>query len=121
MAVFPVNCIPQGFPGMTEELLYVYNQVPEGVDWAAVVKNAMDKYNVEIAGGLGPTAGRVWRVGLLVSVHHAFQYNRLQLNLMRLDVELAKCYILIELEITCRATMPNWRMSSWSLPHSGTV
>ncbi|CAL8465427.1 g4963 [Coccomyxa elongata] len=40
-------------------------KVPEGVDWAAVVKNAMDKYNVEIAGGLGPTAGRVWRVGLL--------------------------------------------------------
>jgi alanine-glyoxylate transaminase/serine-glyoxylate transaminase/serine-pyruvate transaminase len=33
-------------------------QVPEGVDWAAVCKNAMDKYNVEIAGGLGPTAGK---------------------------------------------------------------
>ena len=28
-------------------------QVPEGVDWAAVVKNAMDTFNVEIAGGLG--------------------------------------------------------------------
>ena len=41
-------------------------QVPEGVDWAAVVKNAMDKYNVEIAGGLGPTAGKVWRVGIMV-------------------------------------------------------
>lgn len=42
-------------------------QVPDGVDWAAVVKNAMDKYSVEIAGGLGPTAGRVWRVGIMVS------------------------------------------------------
>ncbi len=40
-------------------------QVPAGVDWAAVVKNAMDKYNVEIAGGLGPTAGLVWRIGLM--------------------------------------------------------
>jgi alanine-glyoxylate transaminase/serine-glyoxylate transaminase/serine-pyruvate transaminase len=40
-------------------------QVPEGVDWAAVVKNAMDKYSVEIAGGLGPTAGKVWRVGIM--------------------------------------------------------
>jgi aspartate aminotransferase-like enzyme len=40
--------------------------VPDGVDWAAVVKNAMDKYNVEIAGGLGPTAGKVWRVGIMV-------------------------------------------------------
>ncbi|KAK9903304.1 hypothetical protein WJX75_002360 [Coccomyxa subellipsoidea] len=40
-------------------------KVPEGVNWAAVVKNAMDKYNVEIAGGLGPTAGKVWRVGIM--------------------------------------------------------
>ena len=40
-------------------------KVPEGVDWAAVVKNAMDKYEVEIAGGLGPTVGKVWRIGLM--------------------------------------------------------
>lgn len=40
-------------------------KVPAGVDWAAVVKNAMDKFDVEIAGGLGPTAGKVWRVGLM--------------------------------------------------------
>ena len=40
-------------------------QVPEGVDWAAVVKNAMDTYNLEIAGGLGSTAGKIWRVGLM--------------------------------------------------------
>lgn len=41
-------------------------KVPEGVDWAAVTKNAMDKYNLEIAGGLGPTAGKVWRIGIMV-------------------------------------------------------
>jgi alanine-glyoxylate transaminase/serine-glyoxylate transaminase/serine-pyruvate transaminase len=41
-------------------------QVPEGVDWAAVVKNAMDTYSVELAGGLGPTVGKVWRVGIMV-------------------------------------------------------
>jgi alanine-glyoxylate transaminase / serine-glyoxylate transaminase / serine-pyruvate transaminase len=40
-------------------------QVPEGVDAMAVVKNAMDTYKVEIAGGLGPSAGKAWRVGLL--------------------------------------------------------
>ncbi|GBF94809.1 hypothetical protein Rsub_07981 [Raphidocelis subcapitata] len=40
-------------------------KVPAGVDWAAVVKNAMDRYSLEIAGGLGPTAGKVWRVGLM--------------------------------------------------------
>jgi hypothetical protein len=26
-------------------------KVPEGVDWAKLVKNAMDKFNLEIAGG----------------------------------------------------------------------
>ena len=41
-------------------------QVPEGVDALALCKNAMDKYSVEIAGGLGPTAGKVWRVGIMV-------------------------------------------------------
>jgi len=40
-------------------------KVPDGVDWAAVIKHAMDKYAVEIAGGLGPTAGKVWRVGIM--------------------------------------------------------
>lgn len=32
------------------------------MDWAALVQNAMNKFNLEIAGGLGPTAGKVWRV-----------------------------------------------------------
>lgn len=40
-------------------------QVPEGVDPMKVITNAMDKYKVEIAGGLGPSAGKVWRVGIL--------------------------------------------------------
>ncbi len=45
-------------------------QVPEGVDCLALCKNAMDKYSVEIAGGLGPSAGKVWRVGIMVSIQH---------------------------------------------------
>jgi alanine-glyoxylate transaminase/serine-glyoxylate transaminase/serine-pyruvate transaminase len=40
-------------------------QVPDGVDAIALVKNAMDTYKVEIAGGLGPSTGKAWRVGLL--------------------------------------------------------
>ncbi len=40
-------------------------QVPEGCDWASLLGNAMEKYNVEIAGGLGPTIGQIFRVGLL--------------------------------------------------------
>jgi len=40
-------------------------KVPEGVDWKAVIVYAMEKYKLEIAGGLGPTAGKVWRIGLM--------------------------------------------------------
>jgi alanine-glyoxylate transaminase/serine-glyoxylate transaminase/serine-pyruvate transaminase len=40
-------------------------KVPEGVDWAAVTQEAMSHYAVEIAGGLGPTVGKVWRVGIM--------------------------------------------------------
>mmetsp|Transcript_9506 Transcript_9506/g.28846 ORF Transcript_9506/g.28846 Transcript_9506/m.28846 type:complete len:416 (-) Transcript_9506:304-1551(-) len=40
-------------------------KVPEGIDWAAVIKNAMDMYSLEIAGGLGPSAGKCWRVGIM--------------------------------------------------------
>lgn len=39
--------------------------VPAGVKWDAVPKYIMEKYSVEIAGGLGPTAGKVWRIGLM--------------------------------------------------------
>jgi alanine-glyoxylate transaminase / serine-glyoxylate transaminase / serine-pyruvate transaminase len=45
-------------------------QIPDGVDFAAVIKNAMDVYNVEISGGLGPSIGKVWRVGIMVNPAH---------------------------------------------------
>lgn len=40
-------------------------KVPPGVDWAAVTATALRDYHLEIAGGLGPTAGAVWRVGVM--------------------------------------------------------
>jgi len=39
--------------------------IPDSVDGAAVAKQLMDDYNIEIAGGLGDLAGKVWRVGLM--------------------------------------------------------
>lgn len=40
-------------------------RVPEGVDAAAVSRKLLTEYNIEIGGGLGDLAGKVWRVGLL--------------------------------------------------------
>jgi alanine-glyoxylate transaminase/serine-glyoxylate transaminase/serine-pyruvate transaminase len=40
-------------------------RVPEDVDAAAVSRRLLAEYNIEIAGGLGDLAGKVWRVGLM--------------------------------------------------------
>lgn len=39
--------------------------VPEGVDAAKLSAHAMQRFSVEISGGLGPLAGKVWRVGIM--------------------------------------------------------
>lgn len=39
--------------------------LPSGVDGTQVIRYAMERYNVEIGGGLGPSAGKVIRVGLM--------------------------------------------------------
>jgi alanine-glyoxylate transaminase/serine-glyoxylate transaminase/serine-pyruvate transaminase len=40
-------------------------RIPEGVDGKAVARKLLDEYNLEIAGGLGELAGKVWRIGLM--------------------------------------------------------
>ncbi|KAF6029417.1 AGXT [Bugula neritina] len=39
--------------------------VPQGVDWKAVTGYLMKNYRIEISGGLGYTAGQIWRIGLM--------------------------------------------------------
>ena len=40
-------------------------KVPAGADDAAVRKRLRDEHRIEIGGGLGPLAGKVWRIGLM--------------------------------------------------------
>jgi alanine-glyoxylate transaminase / serine-glyoxylate transaminase / serine-pyruvate transaminase len=40
-------------------------RVPEGVDDAAARRHLLDEFNIEIGAGLGPLAGKIWRVGLM--------------------------------------------------------
>jgi alanine-glyoxylate transaminase / serine-glyoxylate transaminase / serine-pyruvate transaminase len=40
-------------------------RVPDGVDAKAVAGRLLREYNIEIAGGFGPLAGQIWRVGLM--------------------------------------------------------
>ena len=39
--------------------------IPQGVDDLAVRTQLLDEFNIEIAGGLGPLKGKIWRVGLM--------------------------------------------------------
>lgn len=49
------------------ERLWTLNavRVPDGVDEAAVRRKLLDDFSIEIGAGLGPLAGRIWRVGLM--------------------------------------------------------
>ena len=39
--------------------------IPDGVDEAAVRSRLLNEYNLEIGAGLGPLAGKIWRIGLM--------------------------------------------------------
>ena len=39
--------------------------VPDGVDSAAVRKELLERYDIEIGGGVGAYAATVWRIGLM--------------------------------------------------------
>ena len=49
------------------ERLWTLNaiRVPDGIDEAAVRRFLLEQYSIEIGAGLGPLAGRIWRVGLM--------------------------------------------------------
>ena len=52
-------------------------RVPEGVAEATVRKGLLDRYDIEIGAGLGPLAGKIWRVGLMGSGSTAENVQRL--------------------------------------------
>ena len=40
-------------------------RIPEGIEDRKVRGQLLDEFNIEIAGGLGPVKGKIWRVGLM--------------------------------------------------------
>jgi alanine-glyoxylate transaminase/serine-glyoxylate transaminase/serine-pyruvate transaminase len=53
--------VPEGFrlPQLTTVV------VPDGVDDAEVRRTLLGRYGIEIGGGVGPWAGRIWRIGCM--------------------------------------------------------
>ena len=40
-------------------------RIPEGVDGKAFSRHLLDQFGIEVGGGLGALAGKVWRIGLM--------------------------------------------------------
>ncbi|MFO0583792.1 MAG: alanine--glyoxylate aminotransferase family protein [Anaeromyxobacter sp.] len=59
-----LGCAPQAEEGHRLPTLNCV-KVPAGVDEAAVRKALLHEHGIEIGGGLGPLAGKVWRIGLM--------------------------------------------------------
>lgn len=51
------------------ERLWTLNavRVPDGVDEPTIRRRLLDDYGIEVGAGLGPLAGKIWRVGLMGS------------------------------------------------------
>jgi alanine-glyoxylate transaminase/serine-glyoxylate transaminase/serine-pyruvate transaminase len=64
-----------GIKYVPEHSLHTLNciHIPEGADDAAVRAKLLDDYSIEIGSGLGPFAGKAWRIGLMG--HSATQAN----------------------------------------------
>jgi alanine-glyoxylate transaminase / serine-glyoxylate transaminase / serine-pyruvate transaminase len=45
--------------------VWVPEQLPDGLDEATIRRRLLDHYGIEIGGGLGEFAGKVWRIGLM--------------------------------------------------------
>lgn len=60
--------------------------VPDGLDEARVRGRLLDEHGIEIAGGLGPLRGKIWRMGLM---GHSSQDRLVLLLLTALEVVLA--------------------------------
>jgi alanine-glyoxylate transaminase/serine-glyoxylate transaminase/serine-pyruvate transaminase len=62
-------------------------RVPEGVDDAAVRKALLNRFGIEIGGGLGAFKGKVWRIGLM---GYGSRQNNVLLLLVALEQLLAE-------------------------------
>ncbi len=51
--------------------------VPNGVDEAAVRRKLLHEYSIEIGAGLGPLAGKIWRIGLMGHTARSGNVDRL--------------------------------------------
>lgn len=60
--------------------------LPAGIDEAKVRRQLLQEFNIEIAGGLGPVKGKIWRIGLM-------GYSSQRTNVLLFLAALEKCLL----------------------------
>ena len=60
-------------------------RIPEGVDGKAFSQHLLDHHGIEVGGGLGTLAGKIWRIGLMGYNSTPENVNRL-LNLFETEL-----------------------------------
>ncbi len=76
--------------------------IPDGVDDATVRARLLNEYSLEIGAGLGPMAGRIWRIGLM---GYASNRKNVLLCLGALDAVLGDMGAAIERGVAVEAAM----------------
>jgi alanine-glyoxylate transaminase/serine-glyoxylate transaminase/serine-pyruvate transaminase len=80
--------------------------IPEGVDDATVRSRLLDEYNLEIGAGLGPMAGKIWRIGLM---GYASNRRNVLLCLGALDAVLSDMGASVKSGVAVEAAMKAYR------------
>ncbi|HSG82923.1 MAG TPA: alanine--glyoxylate aminotransferase family protein, partial [Gemmatimonadota bacterium] len=62
-------------------------RIPEGVDDRELRRTLLQRYGIEIGGGLGPLAGKIWRIGLMGDT---CRWDNVKLFLAALDESLER-------------------------------
>jgi alanine-glyoxylate transaminase/serine-glyoxylate transaminase/serine-pyruvate transaminase len=76
--------------------------IPDGVDDAAVRSRLLNEYSLEIGAGLGPMAGRIWRIGLM---GYASNRRNVLLCLGALDAVLSDLGVPVQSGVAVEAAM----------------
>jgi len=80
--------------------------IPDGVDDAAVRAALLNDYNLEIGAGLGPMAGKVWRIGLM---GYAARKDNVLKCVSALDDVLGRCHAPINTGAALSAAVSAYR------------
>ena len=109
--VLPGSVVTAGIEAMGLQFVVKANErlpqlnsvtIPAGVDEAAVRKQLLDQYSLEIGAGLGSLAGKVWRIGLM---GYACNQKNVLLCLGALDAVLSKMNAPIKSGVAVKAAM----------------